>query len=254
MSSIPGLSDSLLTSLSQVRKESVKISYQGVDVSATFLPSLVDFTYKESFSDHQLTDTLELVLADPEGLLRKSWYLTTGQTVSASIIVENWSGAGSGTLTKPLGLMYIKTVRMGQSKGAGTSFLLSCSSLNPATAFRLEKKSRAWTNSTVKDVVHQIATDSQLTPNYTPATNPAMERLDQFDHSDAVALHRACDPHDFLPKVINNTLWIRDQHEVEMSSPVGTIVCPSTGNVGGINGSGIIRWEFSEATEDCNYT
>ena len=253
MSSIPGLSDSLLSSLGAVRRAYPQISYQGVDVSSTFIPSLKSFVYRDSFQSHCLADTLEIELGDPEGLFRKSWSLKTGQTVTAAIVVENWSGPGTGKLTKQLGTMYIKGVRIKQSKGAGTSVRISCSSIDPATSFRLERKSRAWTMTDVKSVASQIATDNGLTLKYQPTTNPTMERFDQHDHSDAFALERACDPNDFLPKIVNGQLWIRDRHEVEMSALVGTIVCPSTGNVGGLNGSGIIDWEFVQNTEDCNY-
>src|SRR4029077_12704923 len=103
---------------------------------------------------------LDITLADPEGLFRKSWSLATGQTVSASIVVENWNGPFTGTLTKQLGKMYIKSVRISQRKGSGTTVRISCSSINPATSFRLEKKSRAWTQVTVRDVASQIATDN----------------------------------------------------------------------------------------------
>jgi hypothetical protein len=253
MSSIPGLSDSLLTSLGAVRKAYPQISYEGVDVSATFIPSLKSFTYKDSFAEHCLADTLEIELADPEGLFRKSWSLKTGQTVTAAIVVENWNGPGTGKLTKQLGTMFIKSVRLKQTKGAGTSVRISCSSIDPATSFRLEKKSRAWTASTVRDVANQIALDNSLALKYTPTTNPTLSRFDQHDMSDAVALERACDPNDFLPKIVNGQLWIRDRHEVETSAPVGTIVCPSTGNVGGVNGSGVLDWEFVQNVEDADY-
>jgi hypothetical protein len=107
--------------------------------------------------------------------------------------------------------------------------------------------------SSVRDIAAQIASDNNLTLKYTPSTNPMIERLDQHDHSDAYALQRAIDGSDFVPKVVNGQLWIRSMHEVEMAPAVGTIVCPSTGNVGGVNGSGVLDWEFTEMTEDCNY-
>ena len=254
MPSIPGLSDSLISSLGQVRKAFPVIQYQGVDVSQTFVPSLKDFVFKEGFGDHQMADTLEITLADPEGLFRKSWSLSTGQTVSASIVVQNWNGSGSGTLTKPLGIMYIKGVRIQQDKGAGTTVRISCTSINPDIGIRLEKKTRAWTQTTVRDVASQIATDNGLTLNYTPSTNPAMQRVDQHDHSDAYMLKKICSDNDYSFKIVNGQLWVRDRHQVETGPSVGTIVCPSTGNVGGVNGSGVIRWEFIETTEDANYS
>jgi hypothetical protein len=253
--SVPGLSDSLLTSLGQVRKAYPQITYEGIDVSSTFQPSLVDFVYKEGFGDHQMADTLEITLADPEGLFRKSWSLSTGQTVSASIIVENWNGPFTGTLAKPLGSMYIKSVRIQQNKSGGTTVRISCTSISPEISFRLERKTRAWTQTTVNDVVNQIATDNHLTPRYTPSTNPQMERVDQHDHSDAYMVQKISSDNDYSFKVVNNSLWVRDRHAVEQSAPVGTIICPSpqTGP-GGLNGSGVESWEFIESTEDCNYS
>jgi hypothetical protein len=252
--SIPGLSDALVSSLGQVRKAFPVITYQGVDVSSTFIPSLKDFVFKEGFGDHQMSDTLEITLADPEGLFRRSWSLSTGQTVSASIVVENWNGPGTGTVTKPLGSMYIKGVRIKQTKGAGTTVRISCTSINPNVGFRLEKKSRAWTQTTVKDVANQIAIDNGLTLKYDPASNPQMDRVDQHDHSDAYMLQKIASTNDFSYKIVNNSLWIRDRHQVETGSAVGTIICPSKGNIGGINNSGVIDWEFIETTEDSNYS
>lgn len=251
---VPGLSDSLFSSLAQVRKAYVTVVYQGIDVTSTFQPSLKDFVYKEAFRAHCLADTLDIELADPEGLFRRSWSLTTGQTVSASIVVENWSGPGTGALTKPLGTMYIKSVRIKQTKNSGTVINISCTSIDPAISFRLEKKSRPWTATTAQDIVNQISSDNDLKPNYTPKTNPKIGRLDQHDHSDAVALQRVTDSTDFVPKIVNGQLWIRDRHEVETSAAVGTIVCPSRDNVGGVNGSGVIDWEFIETVEDANYS
>ena len=253
---IPGLSDSLLLSLGQVRKAYPTISYQGIDVSQTFQPSLVDFVYKEGFGDQQMADTLEITLADPEGLFRKSWSLSTGQTVSASIVVENWNGPGTGTLTKPLGSMFIKSVRISQNKGSGTTVRISCTSINPSIGFRLEKKSRPWNQTTVQAVAAQIATDNQLTLNAPPdAASKQMDRVDQHDHSDAYMLKKICSENDYSYKVVNGVLWIRDRHVVEQSASVGTIVCPSpqTGP-GGLNGSGVENWEFIETTEDANYS
>jgi hypothetical protein len=169
-------------------------------------------------------------------------------------VVENWNGPFTGTLTKQLGSMFIKSVRIEQNKGGGTTVRLSCTSISPEIGFRLERKSRAWTQTTVRDVCAQIATDNGLTLNYTPSSNPAMERVDQHDHSDSYEVQKISSDNDFSFKVINGSLWVRDRHAVEQSSPVATIVCPSPqGGPGGLNNSGVIHWEFIESTEDANY-
>jgi hypothetical protein len=252
--SIPGLPDSIVDALSAVRKAYPIVTYQGTDVSTVFQPSLTELVYKESFKDNQLSDTIEIGLADPEGLFRQTWSLATAQTIALSLVMENWNGPGSGTIQKNCGTMYITSVQMRQDKSAGTTIRLTCSSIPPNSSFRLEKKSQAWSNTTLQAIAGQIATANALTLQWNPTTNPQIARADQHDHSDAYMLQKLCSENDFSFKVVNNVLWIRSNEDVESSGAVGTITCPTSADPGGLNGSGIIRWEFKEATEDCNYS
>ncbi len=249
-----GLTDSLLSQLSSVRKAFPIIQYNGNDVSAVVFPSLIGLTYKESYKDEVFSDTVDIELADPEGLFRLTWELAATQPLSLSLVMENWNGPESGKITKDCGTLFITAITMHSDKSKGTTITLTCSSMAPDLSIRLEKKSHAWEQKTVSGVVNQIAADNGWKPKYTPSTDDAMDRVDQHDHSDAYMLKKICSEHDFSWKVVNGTLWIRANADVESQSPIGTIVCPSPTDIGGLNGSGLVSWEFRENTEDCSYS
>ncbi len=251
----PGLSSELLAQLgSGVRRAYPVITFNGNDVSAVVFPSLIGLTYKESYKDDTFSDTIDLELADPEGLFRLTWKLAATQPLSLSLVMENWNGPGSGKITKQCGTTFITAVVMHADKSKGTTIKLTCSSMAPDLSIRLEKKSHAWEQTTVSGIAQQIAADNGWQLKYTPSTDEKMDRVDQSDHSDAFMLKKICSEHDFSWKVVNNTLWIRSNEDVESQSPIGTIVCPSTTEIGGLNNSGIVSWEFRENTEDASYT
>jgi len=78
-------------------------------------------------------------------------------------------------------------------------------------------------------------------------------RADQHDHPDAYMIAKICSENDAIMKVRDDTLWVRSMSDIENQPPVGTFICPTEGNPGGLNGRGILDWEFTEQTEDCNY-
>jgi hypothetical protein len=167
--------------------------------------------------------------------------------------MENWNGPGSGTIKKDCGTMFITAVQMHSEKSKGTTIKLTCSSIAPNTSMRLEKKSHAWAQTTVSGIAGQVASDNGWSLKYLPSTDPKIDRADQHDHSDAFMLKKICSENDFSYKVVNGVLWVRSNEDVEAQSAIGTIVCPSPTDIGGLNGSGITSWEYRENTEDCSY-
>ncbi len=249
-----GISDSLLSQLSAgVRRAYPVITFNGNDVSEVVYPSLISLTYRESYKDEQMSDVIELELGDPEALFRLTWTLAATKPLSLKLVMTNWNGPGTGNLEKDCGTMFITAVTMHSDKSKGTTIKLTCSSIAPNTSMRLEKKSHAWEQKTVSGVAKQIADDNGWKLKYTPGADDAMDRVDQHDHSDAYMLKKICSEHDFNYKIVNGFLWIRSNEDVEAQAPIGTIVCPTPTEVGGLNGSGLISWEFRENTEDCSY-
>jgi hypothetical protein len=243
------LTDAILAQLgSAVRKASLVVTHQGQDISEIVTPSLTSLTYRESFRDDQLADIAEIEIADPEAKFRLTHSFKGKQKITLSIILENWNA--SSTMRKDCGVMYLTAIEITQDKSAGTRIKLTASSINPASSFRLERKSAAWSNTTLKAIAGQIATANQFVLKWTPKDNPAVSRADQHDMSDAFLLKRLCSEHDFSFKIINQNLWIQSNEETEAQAPIGVITAPSPTYIGGLNGSGLINWEYRRDAED----
>jgi hypothetical protein len=249
-----GLPDSVMSVLSQTRKVTFSLSYKGQDITPQISNCLLDLVYKESFKWNVQADTLDIKIADPEGLFRQTFTLDSYAEVICTINIDNWNGPFSGTSSKTLSKMYIKSILIEQDKHTGTTIKLGCTSIPPQSAFRLEKKSASYGNSdtptTLKDVATQIANQDGMTLSYKASNNPKIQRVDIHDHSDAYALQKLCSDNDFQMKVVNNTIYITDMKDVESAPALGTIVCPTDLSVGGLNNQGILKWEYTETVED----
>jgi hypothetical protein len=222
------------------------ITITGTD--ATFVAdNLLSLTYKESIGHDggvgAMGDTVDLEFCDPGSRFRLSWSIANASQFNLTLV--------TGGETTVVGSMTVKEIRMGQSKTKGTTIRLSATSVPVDTSVRLEKKSRAWENTDLQTIAQQIATDNKLTLRYMPKDNPKIARADEHDHSDSYLLAKLCSEHDFVPKIKDGILTIRDYKDVESGGPVGTFICPTKFNTGGLNGKGIENWEFCDSLEDC---
>jgi hypothetical protein len=260
-----GLSDAIVGQLMQsvytVTVSSLTIN--GVNVQPQIKNSLIPLTYKDVYSDSGTAqaDTLEIVISDPEGLFRQTFQLKANMPVACSIAVTGWNAPQTGTMTKDFGSMYVRSVRIDSAKSSGTVVRICCTSIPPTSPFRLQKKSAQYpvqpgsTPITLSQLADIVCQTDGITGGcqYTAGTDPAISSVAQHDHSDSYMLKKLCQEHDFTMKYKNDTLYISDMESVEAQAPSFNLVCPTQQQIGGINNSGMLHWEFCEETEDCSY-
>lgn len=248
ISSIPVLGPALQGLISGTRWAAPIISYNNGDVTAQVFPSLKELCYREG--TEFTGDSVDLKLADPEGKFRLTWTLKAAVPLNLALESYNWNYPGE-RIHRDCGSFEIHRIEIRQEKGGGTTVELAATSIPVSANGRLERKSRAWTKTTLKAIAQQIATDNGLALQYNAKENPKISRADQHDESDFVLLERHAQESDLFVKVKQKTLWIISKEELEHQAPVGTIVCPTPGNPGGVNGQGgIVSWEINETTED----
>ena len=223
------------------------VSYGGGDVSAQALGSLQELSYKEG--TEQTGDTVEMKLADPEGLIRMSWSLKSATAITLALESENWNYIGERTY-RDCGSFQVNRISIRQDKHSGSIVSISATSIPVSSNSRLEKKNKAWTNTTLQAMAQQIASDNGLSLQFQTQENPKIARSDQHDESDFVLLDRHCQENDLFLKVKSGALWVISKEQMENQTPVGTIICPKLDSPGGINGGGVENWEISESTED----
>lgn len=239
------LSDSLMSQLgSIVSKTTAQISYNGQSISAALGNCTLDLRYKETVNN--TSDTVNLSIADPEGLFRQQFTLGAYDKIAASLTTTGGRTPGIKTLSD----MFVKTVRVNSNKGGGTVIDIQCVSTPPQSSFRMQKKSNYWNGQTLKQICQGVAGENGWQLQYLASTNPVIQRADQHDHSDANLLDRLCSEQDLVMKNVSGTLYIKSKTDLENQPPVGTMVCPSKGSVGGWNDTGLMRWEAEETTED----
>src|SRR6266446_2157243 len=124
------LPDSIMGVLAGTRKVTYTIKYQNRDITPQIENSLLDLVYRERLEDNTQTFSLTLRLADPEGLWRQTFTLSTYDSVDVTLNIENWDGSGK-TMSKTLSRMWIKSIDIDQEKSSGITIRLVCSSVMP---------------------------------------------------------------------------------------------------------------------------
>ena len=219
------------------------IAINGYPLPATIAGNVNRVVYKEGIVF--TADTVSIEISDPDGSFRRNFRLKAALPVTLSIV--------SSGHTRVCGTFYVHTVKMRGDKSGGTEVTIDCTSIpiTPECAVRTERKSRGSEKTSLKDLAAKVASESGLNLQYKAEDNPKIGRADQHDESDLVHLGKHCSENDYALKIKDNTLWILDHDALEKQAPVGTLVIPSPGNTGGINGiGGLTSWELTECTED----
>src|SRR6516162_330324 len=102
------------------------VSYGGGDVSAQALGSLQELSYKEG--TEQTGDTVEMKLADPEGLIRMSWSLKSATAITLALESENWNYIGERTY-RDCGSFQVNRISIRQDKHSGSIVSISATSI-----------------------------------------------------------------------------------------------------------------------------
>jgi hypothetical protein len=108
---------------------------------------------------------LDITSADTEGLIRHVLSLRATQSVNASLTVT-----GPGASSKVLPKFYLQSISVQSDKHEGTCVRIRCTSINPKTPYRLQRKSQSFpllsgdddtSSTTLKDIATQIAKESK---------------------------------------------------------------------------------------------
>jgi phage protein D len=223
------------------------ITIGGAALPAELANLVTEITYKEGLKF--TSDTVNLHVADPGGVFRRTFRIKATIPVTLSITVTG----GLGSLTKNCGTFYIHTLNFKGNKSGGCDIDIECTStpVKSDNSIRTERKSRGTEKTTLKDLAAKIAKENGLGFSWQVKANPKIGRTDSHDESDLVHLNKHCSDNDLIMKVKDQTLYILDHDALEKQPPVGIIIAPSPLDPGGINGvGGLLSFHMTESTED----
>lgn len=204
------------------RRTSVRIVFDGSDITEDIKPYLLSLSYKESEED--CSDTLQIELQDRDSLWMQSWLekainatAASRLKISATITAENW-GAGEGYL--PTGGFELDSV---EAAGPPSTISISGVSLGYSSTIRQTKKSKAWENYKLSGIAGEIARNGGLSCLYESKNDPYYGRAEQTKESDMSFLSGLCHDAGISLKCSDGQLILFDQADYEAKPPVLTI-------------------------------
>ena len=204
------------------RRVSVRIIFDGADITEDIAPYFRSLSYKDSEEDN--SDTLQLDLQDRDSIWLQSWLekavgasAASKLKISATITPENW-GSGGGSL--PTGSFELDSV---EAAGPPATISISGVSLGYSSPIRQTKKSKAWENYKLSAIAGEIAGNGGLSCVYESASDPFYEREEQTKESDIKFLSSLCHDAGISLKCSNGQLVLFDQATYEAKPPVLTL-------------------------------
>ncbi len=162
--------------------------------------------------------------------------------VTAVLVQKNWNDTGTD-VTLNIGTFEIDSINMSGPPGKitvkGTSIPYTSSTL------RMQRKSRAWENCTLKGIAEEIAGKSGLKLMYESTENPKYKRKEQVQMSDIRFLQSLCHAAGMALKVTEMTVVIYSMAEYDDKPAVRTF---RRGD------SDIISYKMATSLTDTAYT
>lgn len=203
------------------RRASVRIVFDGADITEDIKPYFLSLSYKDSEEDG--SDALQIDLEDRDSIWLQSWLekaisatAASKLKVSATITPENWGDGGS----LPTGSFELDSV---EAAGPPATVKVGGVSMGYSSPIRQTKKSKAWENYKLSAIAGEIAGNGGLSLVYESDSDPFYERVEQTKESDIKFLSDLCHDAGISLKCSDGQLVLFDQAAYEAKPPVLTL-------------------------------
>lgn len=200
------------------RRASVVIDYNGKNIDEYLQSELISFTYKDAGSGEQ--DDISLQLDDRGGKWLRAWKPDEGDKIKAVISTINWEKDGQ-KLKLPCGTFEVDTV-----EPSGPPDIVDIKAMAIPTGGRdslRTKRSKSWEKTTLKTVAGEIATRAKLKLSWQSKSNPSYDQLEMSEQTDFNFLLETAKGEGLAVKITNSQLVIFEEEEFEKGKPVFTI-------------------------------
>lgn len=197
------------------RKTSLSINYKGKKLKSEINKYIESYSFTEVASGE--SDSISVSLHSIDGKWINEYMPEKGDSISSSIIVENWSKEGDKK-TINCGSFTIDDISFTGRPLSGTIGAVSV----PANEdFKATKRTKTWQNTNIKEIASEIAKSAGITLYYEAGTVKISER--EQDATDSSFLSSLCTEYGLALKVFNNKLVIFDESVYEKKAKIATI-------------------------------
>lgn len=198
--------------MTNTRRAIADITYMGVNITTDIAPYLKSFTYNDNEGK---SDEIQIELVDREKKWQGPWMPQKGDTIDASIRLENWRKEGEVSQLN-CGIFYVDDVGL---KGPPDTINIKALSVPFKSGGKDTKHTRSWNNANLKTIMGDLASSAGLSLLY-DAPNFTYDRVEQNKKTDLAMAKYLAKKEGFSVKVTQGQLVIYDELTYESKGPV----------------------------------
>lgn len=192
--------------MSQSRRTTINILYQGKDISRDIAPCLLTFSFTDNAKG--TADDIAITLEDRAGTWLHDWTPTKGDVITASITHTS----GTKTQSLPCGTFSIDQIEYSYPPAV---LSIKAVSLSVRKTVGQVRKTRSWENITLRGLCADIAAENRLGLFLDTEADGLIERLDQVRESDLEFLRKVCADYGQAVKIQESRIVVYDLEEYE---------------------------------------
>lgn len=202
--------------MSKVRRVSVNISYENINIMEDIGDDLKSFSYTDAASGE--SDSIEITVKDRERKWIRGWMPEKGNHISADILFKDWMCDGDNWD------MYCGEFEVDDVSASGPPMVcrIGAVSIPRSEAFNEEERTKNWENVTVKEIAGEIASRAGIELFY-DAEEISIIALEQDKQTDCKFLYAVCKKYGLAMKVFANKIVIFDEAVYEAEMPAITL-------------------------------
>lgn len=198
------------------RKAKASVSYNGKNIDTKLAEYLQTFSYTDIASGE--SDSISLVINDRDRKWIKAWFPSKGDTMSASIKMENWSKENDDQTLK-CGSFVIDDFSF---SGTPIRLKLEAVALPASSSFKETQRTKTYENTTLENIGKQIAKRAGVKLYY-EASKVSIEKVEQSEKDDCSFYNELVKVYGFAMKIYKNKIVVFNEATYEKKKSVATL-------------------------------
>ena len=194
-----------------MRQPFIKLTYDNIDITKDITSFLEEFNYSDFASGS--ADQIDIRLENREGYWNAGWFPSKGATLSAILGYKDDKSVNCGKFE-------IDEV---EYRCCPEEIAIKAVSHFIDKDFRLQKNSKIYENTTLKDIVSEIASKHGFNMFFDSDDNPEIKKISQKQESDLSFLKRVCDKENKRLKVSETKIIVYDASKYDSMPSVDNI-------------------------------
>lgn len=199
----------------KARRTRVEIVYEGVNITTSLEPYLLDFTYSDNAGK---ADEIQITLQDREGKWHGPWLPKEDDKIVATIHMLDWDREGDNRKLK-CGTFFVDEIDF---QGPPDTVKIKATSIPIPKGGKNTKRNRSWESVSLQEIASEVAASAGLTLLF-DGTNPFYDRVDQVQKTDLSFLSALSQKEGNTVKVTDEQLVVYDEVKYESSPAVRVI-------------------------------